>query len=64
MAEKTPEKIIKIAVDPAIGFQGFHGRELVFGLGITDKQEQKNMIKFASSIYKAYIGYRCGNGRD
>ncbi len=34
VAEKTPEKIIKVAVDPAIGFQGFHGRELIFGLGI------------------------------
>ena len=41
VAENTPEKIITIPVDPAIGFQGFHGRELAFGLGITDKQEQK-----------------------
>jgi succinyl-CoA synthetase beta subunit len=55
VAEKTPEKIIKIAIDPAIGFQGFHARELIFGLGITDKQQQKNMMKFASSIYKAYM---------
>ncbi len=55
VAEKTPEKIIKIAIDPAIGFQGFHARELIFGLGITDKQEQKNMMKFASNIYKAYM---------
>jgi succinyl-CoA synthetase beta subunit len=25
VAEETPEKIVKVAVDPAIGFQGFHG---------------------------------------
>jgi len=55
VAENTPEKIIKIAIDPAIGFQGFHARELIFGLGITDKAQQKNMMKFASSIYKAYM---------
>jgi len=55
VAEKTPEKIIKIAIDPAIGFQGFHARELIFGLGITDKAQQKNMSKFAASIYKAYM---------
>ena len=55
VAEKTPEKIIKIAIDPAIGFQGFHARELIFGLGITDKQQQRNMMKFASNIYKAYM---------
>lgn len=55
VAEKTPEKIIKIAVDPAYGFQGYHGRELVFGLGITDKAEQKKMIQFASQLYKLYM---------
>ena len=55
VAEKTPEKIIKVTVDPSIGFQGFHGRELVFGLGITDKNEQRKMIDFASKIYKVYM---------
>jgi succinyl-CoA synthetase beta subunit len=55
VAEETPEKIIKVAVDPAIGFQGFHGRELVFGLGITDKDEQKKFIKFASKLFQIYL---------
>ena len=45
VAEETPEKIIRIAIDPAFGFQGYHGRELVFGLGITDKAEQKKMTR-------------------
>jgi len=55
VAEETPEKIIKVAVDPTIGFQGFHGRELVFGLGITDKNEQKKFIDFASKLFKIYM---------
>lgn len=55
VAHDTPEKIIKVAVDPAIGFQGFHGRELVFGLGITDPNEQKKLISFASKLYKLYM---------
>ncbi len=55
VAHDTPEKIIKVAVDPAIGFQGFHGRELVFGLGITDAAEQKKFISFASKLYKLYM---------
>ncbi|MBA1437476.1 MAG: ADP-forming succinate--CoA ligase subunit beta [Epsilonproteobacteria bacterium] len=55
VAEETPEKIIKVAVDPSIGFQGFHGRELVFGLGITDKNEQKKLIDFASKLFKIYM---------
>ena len=55
VAEETPEKIVKVAVDPAIGFQGFHGRELVFGLGITDKNEQRKFIEFASKLFKVYM---------
>jgi len=55
VAHETPEKIIKIAIDPAFGFQGFHGRELVFGLGITDKKEQSKMIKFAAALYEVYM---------
>jgi len=55
VAENTPEKIIKVQVDPSIGFQGFHGRELVFGLGITDKNEQRKMIDFASKLYSVYM---------
>ena len=55
VAEETPEKIVKVAVDPAIGFQGFHGRELVFGLGILDKAEQRKFIDFASKLYRVYM---------
>lgn len=55
VAEEHPDKIIKVAVDPAIGFQGYHGRELVFGLGITDPSEQKKFIKFAAALYRVYI---------
>ena len=55
VAENTPEKIIKIEIDPAIGFQGFHARELVFGLGITDKAEQKKLMKFAAAVYEVYM---------
>ncbi|MDF1875592.1 ADP-forming succinate--CoA ligase subunit beta [Sulfurimonas sp. SAG-AH-194-I05] len=55
VAENTPEKIITIPVDPAIGFSGFHGRQLAFGLGITDKAEQKKIISFASKLFKLYM---------
>ena len=55
VAENTPEKIVTIPVDPTIGFQGFHGRELAFGLGITDKVEQRNIISFAQKLFKLYM---------
>ena len=34
VAEETPEKIIKVWVDPAIGLASFQARELAFGLGL------------------------------
>lgn len=54
VAEKTPEKIIKVAIDPTIGFQPFHARKLAFGLGLS-KEDQKEFIKFASALYKVYM---------
>lgn len=54
VAAESPEKIIKVAVDPFIGFQPFHGRELAFGLGL-EKDEINNFIKFAAALYKVYM---------
>ncbi len=41
VAAQTPEKIIKVAIDPAIGFQPFHGRQIAFGLGLAGKQVEQ-----------------------
>ena len=54
VAEESPEKLIKVAIDPSIGFQGFHGRELAFGLGLP-KAEIGKFIKFAAALYKVYM---------
>jgi len=53
VAAETPEKIIKTAVDPAVGFQPYQAREIAFGLGLQDDQ-QKNAIKFLTALYKVY----------
>ncbi|WP_024787921.1 MULTISPECIES: ADP-forming succinate--CoA ligase subunit beta [unclassified Lebetimonas] len=54
VAAKTPEKIVKVSIDPTIGFQGFHARKLAFGLGL-NKEEQKEFIKFAKALYNVYV---------
>ncbi len=54
VAEKTPEKIIKVSIDPAMGFQSFHARELSFALGLSGSQA-KSFMKFAANLYKAAI---------
>lgn len=56
VAEKSPEKIIKVAIDPNIGFQGFHGRKLAFGLGLPKEQINK-FVSFAEAVYNVYNDY-------
>jgi len=53
VAAEMPEKILKVAVDPAIGLQGFQVRSLCFGLGLTG-DALKNGVKFLTALYKAY----------
>ena len=38
VAEETPDKILRVAIDPFVGAQPFQGRELAFKLGLKDKQ--------------------------
>jgi succinyl-CoA synthetase beta subunit len=54
VAEKHPEKIVRVNVDPAAGFQGFHARKLAFGLGF-EGNANKSAVKFFTSLYKAFV---------
>lgn len=38
VAEKTPEKILTVTVDPLVGVQPYQGRQLAFALGLTGDQ--------------------------
>jgi succinyl-CoA synthetase beta subunit len=55
VAEKHPEKIIKEWIDPKLGLQGFQVRKIAFKLGL-DGAAFKEMVKFITSLYNAYIG--------
>ena len=54
VAEHNPEKILRVAIDPASGISGFHARKLAFGLGLEGKQI-RSFERFVSSMYKAFI---------
>ena len=58
VAAATPEKILKIAIDPAVGFKGFHARELAFGLGLKGDQI-KSAVKLMTSLYDAFVELDC-----
>ena len=53
VAAETPEKIIKVWIDPLIGLQPYQARELAFSLGL-ENNSFKNFVKFISVLYKAY----------
>lgn len=53
VAEKTPEKILKVTIDPATGMMPHHARKLSFGLGLEGKQVNAG-VKFMLAMYKAF----------
>ncbi|PXX97843.1 ADP-forming succinate--CoA ligase subunit beta [Marinifilum breve] len=55
VAEETPEKIVKVVVDTAVGLQPFQARQMAFALNLTG-DAFKNGVKFLMALYKAYMG--------
>ena len=58
VAAKTPEKIIQFTLDPAIGFQPFHGRKAAFALGLTG-EANKQMVKLLGDLYRTFVELDC-----
>ncbi|KAA0991640.1 ADP-forming succinate--CoA ligase subunit beta [Dyadobacter aurulentus] len=54
VAEHTPEKIMKEWIDPKVGLQPFQARKVAFALGL-EGDAFKEMVKFITSLYKAYV---------
>ncbi len=55
VAESTPEKLVRLHVDPFEGFQPWQGRRLVYGAGVEDPNEQKQILSIVGKLYEAFI---------
>jgi succinyl-CoA synthetase beta subunit len=55
VAEETPHLVHKEYIDPTLGLQGFQARKVAFNLGLEGKA-MKEMVKFISKLYKAFVG--------
>lgn len=53
VAEETPEKILKVAIDPLVGAQPYQGRELAFKLGLSGDQV-KQFVKIFLGLAKLF----------
>jgi succinyl-CoA synthetase beta subunit len=54
VAATSPEKILSFSVDPATGYQGFHGRRIAFALGLTGNQV-KQCVALMGTLYRMFL---------
>lgn len=58
VAAKTPEKIIKVQVDPLLGFKAFQARQLAYGLNL-EPDLAKLFVPMVTRLYKLFREYDC-----
>ncbi|HET6334546.1 MAG TPA: ADP-forming succinate--CoA ligase subunit beta [Polyangiales bacterium] len=58
VAAKTPEKIIKVTVDPAVGLAPFQARQIAFALGVTG-DAAKELAKVVTALEKVFMEEDC-----
>jgi succinyl-CoA synthetase beta subunit len=54
VAEKTPEKIHRIYIEPGVGLVPFQARQLGFAIGLEGPQVNK-LVKLMTSLYEAFV---------
>lgn len=58
VAAKTPEKIIKVSIDPLSGLQPYHCRQVAFALELTG-DAVKSLSSMLGKLYKLFISLDC-----
>ncbi|HAZ12439.1 MAG: succinate--CoA ligase subunit beta [Bdellovibrionales bacterium GWA2_49_15] len=58
VAAETPDKIIKVTIDPASGYSPYIGRKLAFAMGMKG-DVVKDAMTFFEGLYKLYVACDC-----
>ncbi len=58
VAAETPEKIIKVFINPLVGIQPFHCREVAFGLNLSSTV-MRPFVSMLGSLYRLFMDYDC-----
>jgi succinyl-CoA synthetase beta subunit len=56
VASERPEALARLHVDPLEGFQPYQARRLIYGAGIDDPSEQKQILAIIGRLYEAFVG--------
>ena len=57
VAEETPEALVQLHVDPLEGFHPWQARSLVYGAGVTDPSEQKQIAAIIGQLHDAFTRF-------
>jgi succinyl-CoA synthetase beta subunit len=55
VAAERPEALSRLHADPLMGFQPYHARRLLYGAGIEDPEEQRQIAGIAGKLYEAFV---------
>jgi succinyl-CoA synthetase beta subunit len=56
VAATSPEALARLHVDPLEGFHPWQARRLVYGAGVADPGEQKQIVAIVGRLYEAFVG--------
>jgi succinyl-CoA synthetase beta subunit len=56
VAATKPDALVRLHVDPFEGSQPYQARRLVYGAGVSDPGEQKQIVAIAQKLYDAFVG--------
>jgi succinyl-CoA synthetase beta subunit len=55
VADENPEALARLHVDPLEGFQPYQARRLIYGAGIEDPGEQKQILGIIEKLYDCFV---------
>ena len=57
VAEENPEALVRLHIDPLEGFHPWQARRLVYGAGVTDSSEQRQIARIVGQLYDAFLRF-------
>ena len=55
VAEENPDALSRLHVDPLEGYHPYQARRLIYGAGIDDPSEQKQILAIVENLYRCFV---------
>jgi succinyl-CoA synthetase beta subunit len=55
VAATNPDALVRLHVDPLEGFQPYQARRLIYGAGVEDPSEQKQLLDIIGKLYRCFV---------